>query len=494
MTRRPIVLVHGYSSGPGAFSAWRSILASRGIDGEALLPIRYQSLVHFVNIADIGEAFADAIALHPRVDGEQPFDAIVHSTGMLVVRSWLALNPRRNRARLRRLVALAPATFGSPLAHKGRGYLARMIVGNKELGPDFLAAGDEVLDGLELGSRFTWDLAHEDLVGERAEELQELPRPFSFVLCGIEGYSGLRGIVNEKGTDGTVRLAATALNTRKIELDMTTAATRDEPIERLVTAPWSEPDVPMIALDRQNHGTIMSDPTATTVDLVLSALAVEDEPQYDAWCASATRGSQRVIDAAREAGDLRRWQQLVFHVQDERGHGVRDYFIDFVYRGKDQRRWRVLEDVAMDVHPYGRDQSFRCFHIDVDTVPRDEGTVLGVRLIASTGTNRVSYSGYSSDSITMLTDIETAEESRSWTAALDLSLLEHVELFHPFTTTLVELTIDRRPTPWQVLHIEGETPATVKARSLAASHARDAEQRAELEAAFLRVVADRERA
>lgn len=493
MPRRPIVLVHGYSSGPGAFSAWRAILAGRGIDGASLLPVRYQSLVHFVNIRDIGEAFADAIAVHPSLDGDAPFDAIVHSTGMLVVRAWLASNPRRNRARLKRLVALAPATFGSPLAHKGRGYLARMIVGNKDLGPDFLAAGDEVLDGLELGSRFTWDLAHEDLVGDRAEQLQNLPGPFSFVLCGIDGYTGLRGVVNEKGTDGTVRLAATALNTRKIELDLTTAAEGDEPIERLVTAPWSEPDVPTIALARQNHGTIMSDPTATTVDLVLSALAVEDEPQYDAWCAAAVEGSQEVIESAREAGDLRRWQQLVFHVRDERGDGVRDYFIDFVHRGKDQRRWRVLENVEMHVHPYARDPSFRCFHIDVDTVPRDEDTVLGIRLIASTGTDRVSYAGYSSESITMLTDIETAAESRSWTAALDLSLLEHIDLFYPFTTTLVELEINRRPTPGQVLHLEGETPETVKARALASVHARDAEQQAELEAAFLRVVADRER-
>ena len=57
----------------------------------------------------------------------------------------------------------------------------------------------------------------------------------------------------------------------------------------------------------------------------------------------------------------------------------------------------------------------------------------------------------------MLTDIETAEESEAWTAALDLDLMDGVELFYPFTTTLVELTIDRRPVVGRVLRFAGAT-------------------------------------
>ncbi len=465
--RRPVVLVHGYSAGPGSFDAWRAILVGHGYDPASLLSCHYDSLVHRVNIQDIGEAFEDAIAVHPGLSAGQPFDAIVHSTGMLVIRCWASLDPARNRARLKHLVALAPATFGSPLAHKGRGYLARMVVGNKDLGPDFLAVGDEVLDGLELGSRFTWDLAHRDLVGEGAERLKDAPHPRTFVLCGIEGYSGLRGIVNEPGTDGTVRLAATALNSRKIELDMTrldkteldTAEVGDAewpiepPLERTVTAPWSMPDVPMIALAGLNHGTIMSDPSEQAVELVLSALDVRDEDAYETWCAGAVAHSTSVIEAARQRkrNPLRRWQQLVFHVRDERGDGVEDYFIDFVHRDRRQRRWRVLEGVDMKVHSYRRDPSYRCFHIDLDSFDVGPDTALGVRLIASSGTRRVRYEGYSSASITMLNEIETAEESEAWTAALDLDLMKGVELFYPFTTTLVEVTIDRRPAAGEVL-------------------------------------------
>ena len=463
--RRPIVLVHGYSAGSGAFEAWRAILVGRGYDPGSLLSCQYESLVHEVNIQDIGEAFDDAIAVHPELNDGQSFDAIVHSTGMLVVRCWASLDPVRNRSRLKHLVALAPATFGSPLAHKGRGYLARMVVGNKDIGPDFLAVGDEVLDGLELGSRFTWELAHRDLVGAGAEAGKGGPQPYTFVLCGIEGYSGLRGIVNEPGSDGTVRLAATALNSRKIELDMSEADVSarpadwqvEVPFERSVTAPWSIPDVPMIALAGENHGTVMSDPSERTVELVLSALDVGDDEAYAAWCAGAVKRSTAVIEAARRRKwkRLRRWQQLVFHVRDERGDGVEDFFIDFVHRDRRHRRWRVLEGVDMQVHPYRRDPSYRCFHVDLDSFDVEPGTALGVRLIASTGTRRVRYEGYSSASITMLNDIETAEESKAWTAALDLDLMGGVELFYPFTTTLVEVTIDRRPVAGRVLLFTG---------------------------------------
>src|SRR5438132_764019 len=74
-----------------------------------------QALTNEITIKDIAEGFDRAIKTHPRIDKDQPFDAIVHSTGMLVLRSWLATNPI-GRKRLKHLIGLAPATFGSPLA------------------------------------------------------------------------------------------------------------------------------------------------------------------------------------------------------------------------------------------------------------------------------------------------------------------------------------------------------------------------------------------
>jgi hypothetical protein len=224
-----------------------------------------------------------------------------------------------------------------------------------------------------------------------------------------------------------------------------------------VTAPWSVPDAPMIALAGLNHGTIMSEPSAAAIELVTGALRVDDDAAFAAWTADARARSQRVLEAAygRPRSPLGRWQQFVVRVVDERGDGVDDYYLDFVFRGPSQRRWRVLDGVRLHVHPYGRDRSLRCFHLDLDTLRLPQGAILGLRLLASTGTDRVRYRGYASESIVMLHDIETAEESRAWTAAIDLSRLRGIELFHPFTTTLIEMTIDRVPVAERVLRLDG---------------------------------------
>jgi hypothetical protein len=99
---------------------------------------------------------------------------------MLVIRQWLSTYPVR-RGRLKRLIALAPATFGSPLAHQGRGVLGALFKGDKQVGPDFLEVGDLVLDGLELGSRFTWHLTHQDLLCEEPQYGMHETSPYVFI-------------------------------------------------------------------------------------------------------------------------------------------------------------------------------------------------------------------------------------------------------------------------------------------------------------------------
>ena len=134
-----------------------------GYRAEEIRICNYQSLTNEVTIKDIAEGFDRALRTQANLANDEPFDAIVHSTGMLVMRSWLTTYAPR-RGRLKHLIGLAPATFGSPLAHKGRSLLGSVFKGNKQRGPDFLEAGDLVLDGLELGSRFTWELTHKDVL------------------------------------------------------------------------------------------------------------------------------------------------------------------------------------------------------------------------------------------------------------------------------------------------------------------------------------------
>ena len=94
-------------------------------------------------------------------------DAIVHSTGGLVIRDWLQRNYEPNDAPIKHLVMLAPANFGSPLAHKGQSFLGRLWKGTivKQTGAAF-QTGTHILKSLELASPFTWDLAEQDLFAD----------------------------------------------------------------------------------------------------------------------------------------------------------------------------------------------------------------------------------------------------------------------------------------------------------------------------------------
>jgi hypothetical protein len=163
------------------------------------------------------------------------------------------------------------------LAHKGRSWIGAIFKGNKDFGPDFMEAGDGVLDGLELGSRFTWDLAHIDLVGEDTFYGPTKKTPFAFVLCGNKPYGGLRRLVSEEGSDGTVRWAGCPLNTRKILLDLTR---HEDDKPRIELAPWRNMDIPLIFVDKLNHGSILSDPTEPLLQLIDEALQVSNQAAF----------------------------------------------------------------------------------------------------------------------------------------------------------------------------------------------------------------------
>ncbi len=141
------LLIHGYSASGADLAPWRDALEKAGIDTAPIAIGNYVTLNNEVTIKDLGEAFDRALRLTPWSDGSKDdswtFDAIVHSTGMLVLRQWLASDPfprddpRSRIRRLKHLVGLAPATFGSPQAREGRSWLGALIKGTRPWGPTF---------------------------------------------------------------------------------------------------------------------------------------------------------------------------------------------------------------------------------------------------------------------------------------------------------------------------------------------------------------------
>ena len=468
---RPIVLIHGYSADGLDFTPICKSLTDGGI-----LPIdlnigNYVSLNNEITIKDIAEGFDRALRNNARLNQDEPFDAIVHSTGMLVIRSWLtnygaAVAHNVRLRRLKHLIGLAPATWGSPQAHKGRTWIGALVKGNKEPGPDFLNAGDEVLDGLELGSRFTWDLSHLDLLGEAPYYDSGPDTPYVAIFIGNMPYTGISSIANDPGTDGTVRWAGCGLNTRKISVDLTRTPIGDDgkPTSRISITPWAgRVDIPMLPVEGKNHATLISDPAPDMVSQIRDFLGVGDKTSYEAWLDNAKTHAQpglakMLLNPGKGAAGLPAeikslfghlfpsgddamdgWQQFVVRARDERGDPVTDYLIDVLRKEGDQ--WVAFTEMYTDVHAYGADASFRCFHIRLPCGISQAAFPLQIRVTASTGTALVAYQGYGSD-----------DDAKTMTATakpviIQVGGLGDASLFYPFTTTLVEIVINREPSP-----------------------------------------------
>ncbi len=378
----------------------------------------------------------------------------------------LPLSHNNRLKRLKHLVGLAPATWGSPQAHKGRTWIGALVKGNKEPGPDFLNAGDEVLDGLELGSRFTWDLAHIDLLGDASYYDKGPDTPYVCVFIGNTSYTGISSIANDPGTDGTVRWAGCGLNTRKISVDLTRTPIGEDgqPASRVSITPWAgRADIPMIPVDGRNHATLISNPDKNMMDMVVEFLKVQDEKAYGGWLDLAQANSKNAKtkmlvnpgkDAAGLQGEIKQffghlfqeadqpmegWQQFVVHARDERGDPVTDYLIDVLRHDGD--KWVEFSEMYTDVHAYGADASFRCFHIRLPTGISEQKMPLQIRVTASTGTKLMAYQGYGSD------DSGKTMTATAGPVSINVNGLGDASLFYPFTTTLVEIIVNREPWP-----------------------------------------------
>jgi hypothetical protein len=445
MPKRPIVLVHGYSDKGPSFQRWAQVLTARGFDATTIHLGSYVSLSNEITVKDIAEGFDRALRESPLRDG-QPFDAIVHSTGMLVIREWLAGTigtldrpelARERQSRLKHLIGLAPATFGSPMAHKGRSWLGAMFKGGKQPGPDFMEAGDLVLSALELGSSYTWNLAHQDFFASPPVYGRSAATPYPFIFVGLKDYGWLKRMVTEPGTDGTVRWAGVGFNTRKIKIDLTVEPTRRQ---RVTIEPWTNVLVPQIFLPDLNHGTILREPPEALVEMVVEALDVSTGPEYGRWA----RRHRAASDAALRAATARRWQQFVIHAVDERGDGISDYFVEVGTIVN--RRFKRIDAFDDDVHAYREDSSYRNFHVNLDRFRPNALESLAVRVIASSGTELVGYYGFNSRP-----DLVVSErDENKWDAIIQFDARigsREVRFVHPYTTTLVEIRLNREPMP-----------------------------------------------
>ena len=216
-----IVILHGWSDNAKSFHALAAAIRriAPGATPANLMLGDYVTMDDDVTFDDLAEAMMLGWTRARLPVAPRSVDLVVHSTGALVARHWMTrwFTPATNP--IRRLLMLAPANFGSPLAHKGASFLGRVVKGFKSR--RLFHTGKRILSGLELASPFTWALAHRDRFS--AEAWFGPGRVLGTVLVGTRGYTGIAAMANTPGSDGTVYVSTANLNPAKLTLDFATA-------------------------------------------------------------------------------------------------------------------------------------------------------------------------------------------------------------------------------------------------------------------------------
>lgn len=331
---KKLLILHGYSDGATSFTGLRDFFQANGYAREDVFLLNYASMDDQAQFSD----FADKLDedYEKQFAGER-IDVACHSTGALVVRLWLDLHYSRQRAAGRskpqspveHLLMFAPANFGSDLAEMGQSFLGKFrstfFNSNRKPG-DFLESGKYVLQGLEPASPFQWALSSRDLHGEGFFNpgLGDANVCYPFVFAAGRAYGGLQAkIVKDRkkpGTDGTVRICGTSLNTRKCVVDF---------CNREVNPVWMEErkfdHMAFAIFGEFNHGSII-DHTEEFVrgpgQWALKALQVDSIARYDKLATECEGFTRRSYN-----GDP--YQQFFFNVHDDVGLPVRDFYIDF---------------------------------------------------------------------------------------------------------------------------------------------------------------------
>jgi hypothetical protein len=222
MAIEPIILIHGYSAESEGFQNRNDLAGMYGslIADLGKLPFvppietinlsRYVSLDDRVDLEDITLALDRVLRVeHPQLlsDG---FNAIIHSTGALVMRNWVRrCSPKPSP--LKRLIHLAGANLGSGWAHIGESQLVKWL---RFIGQGGTERGLAVLDGLELGSNWALEL-HRHFLLDGNSMLHDY-RTMEFTIIGTQVPAEWMLVPirygKEDGSDGVVRVSASNLN------------------------------------------------------------------------------------------------------------------------------------------------------------------------------------------------------------------------------------------------------------------------------------------
>lgn len=437
---RPIVILHGWSDNSESFRGIGSELHRNSVQ---IFLGNYISLDDRVTIPDLAAALARVWRVRNLPTAPRSVDVIVHSTGALVIREWMTRYYTPDTNPIFHLVMLAPANFGSPIAHVGRSMLGRVLKGFSLTRP--LETGTKILKSLELASPYSWRLAEHDLLNLEAEYYGP-GKVLSTVLVGTTGYSGIRAAANKRGSDGTVYVSTASSHCQRATLDFS----EDPKNPKFSLVETSKSLKAFVRLSSENHSSIVrlfEDPAnPNTPEIVKKSLTVSDA-DFAAHCQQLAEHSEQ----ERREGDGDRYthgyQNTVVRVRDHLGAPVPDFFLElFCKKGEDEEDLDLTEfvqtKVVESVHPYEDDSSYRSLLINTTALHStisDAGHSLFVSISAMPDVHATQSVGYSTIAFDDIGSIRIDPDELKMLFQPDRTLLIDLIIFRHQTDALMQL-------------------------------------------------------
>lgn len=381
-----VVLVHGYNvTSTKTYGVLPQRLKAAGHKIKDVYLGKYVTLDDDIRLPDIVRAFDVALRdVYKASFGKSKFACLTHSTGALVVRTWIDAYYASSMASmpLSHLMMLAPPNNGSRLAELGKSRLSRLrsLVG--------VEPGMKVLDALELGSSYQWELNSSWM----RKKLHAAPGFYPVVIAGQwidkKIWDSIIPATYERGADGVVRTCAANLNMQKITVEPGGRVLREVMggIPLLITPKTSHSD--------ENHGIMGSIPSQgnhPVLSAILSVLDVESREAYDeleADFAMKTTLLQRK-ESYYDGSKLDRYCQMVFRVTDNMGNTIDDYALELV--DSSQRGDRLPSGFFGDKHKNLVNPEYFVYYLNYDRLSEVRGGKLGFRVQSTPNTPLIGY-------------------------------------------------------------------------------------------------------
>ncbi|MCE2930594.1 MAG: hypothetical protein LW809_04315 [Vampirovibrionales bacterium] len=457
-----VLFLHGWRANSTSMQPLKEFLEENGYAVDSLYLGDYISTDDQVCIQDIAKQMQKVILEKKLYDNNEKFDLIVHSTGGLVAREWITKYYGNDieQCPVKRFVMLAPANYGSKLATLGKSMLGRVAIHD-----DWFESGKMILEALELSSPYQWDLVKKDIFGTSLiyGENKILP----FVIVGSQPYRDLLSqIVNENGSDGTVRVSAANLNTNGLTIEFDR---KEDGTPFLSLNTWEKPEhtklrFPLAVLPDRDHNLITKPNEKGNVekltgfegdennlgDRILEALRCSDQEYSEIkqkWDAISSKTASILDDAT-----YHKYSMLNIHVKDDYGQDVEDYFIEFQGPGNNDELTSFFhQHVIRGVHVNESNKSYRCIYLDhnrfEEFYTQFEGPdYLTFKVVAkSPDTHIFEYFPNYKDVLDEEYDLNLHDLSKSKILVTELDHYAFKKFFVPNSTLFVEFIIKREP-------------------------------------------------